>query len=65
MPIHPAGPLHLQAPAAMHMQPMLTGLPAPLAPLRTFVTQSGMRQPQRKVTSLGVALVQGWTRCVM
>jgi hypothetical protein len=48
VPIHPAGPLHLQPPA-MHVQPMLTGLPAPLATLRTFVTQPAMRQPQRKI----------------
>lgn len=49
VPIHPAGTLHLQPPTAVHMQPMLAGLPAPLAPLRTFVSQAGMRQPQRKV----------------
>ncbi|KAK9704486.1 hypothetical protein QE152_g27851 [Popillia japonica] len=49
VPIHPAGALHhLQAPA-VHVQPMLTGLPAPLATLRTFVPQPSIRQPQRKV----------------
>lgn len=50
VPIHPAGTLHLQPPA-MHMQPMLAGLPAPLATLRTFVaTQPAtVRQPQRKI----------------
>lgn len=48
VPIHPGGPLHLQPPA-MHVQPMLTGLPAPLATLRTFVAQPTIRQTQRKV----------------
>ncbi|XP_076256013.1 pseudouridylate synthase RPUSD2-like isoform X4 [Rhynchophorus ferrugineus] len=50
VPIHPAGTLHLQPPA-VHMQPMLAGLPAPLATLRTFVaTQpTAIRQPQRKI----------------
>ncbi|XP_066143649.1 pseudouridylate synthase RPUSD2-like isoform X1 [Euwallacea fornicatus] len=50
VPIHPAGHLHLQAPA-MHVQHMLAGLPAPLTALRTFVTTqpSAMRQPLRKV----------------
>ncbi|XP_023309919.1 RNA pseudouridylate synthase domain-containing protein 2 isoform X2 [Anoplophora glabripennis] len=48
VPIHPAGHLHLQPPA-MHVQPMLAGLPTPLATLRTFVTQPTMRQPQRKI----------------
>nr|XP_022916743.1 uncharacterized protein C18B11.02c-like isoform X2 [Onthophagus taurus] len=47
VPIHPAGAMHLQAP--VHVQPMLTGLPAPLASLRTFVPQPGLRQPQRKI----------------
>ncbi|XP_065163302.1 uncharacterized protein [Atheta coriaria] len=45
---HPGGPLHLQPPA-VHVQPMLAGLPAPLATLRTFVAQPTMRQPQRKI----------------
>ncbi|ENN77166.1 hypothetical protein D910_04147 [Dendroctonus ponderosae] len=51
VPIHPSGHLHLQTPT-VHMQPMLTGLPAPLATLRTFVaTQpNAMRQPQRKLS---------------
>lgn len=50
VPIHAAGHLHLQAPT-VHMQPMLTGLPAPLTTLRTYVaTQpTAIRQPQRKV----------------
>ncbi|XP_019867757.2 pseudouridylate synthase RPUSD2 isoform X2 [Aethina tumida] len=43
VPIHPTGHLHLQPPA-MHVQPMLTGLPAPLATLRSFVTQPTIRQ---------------------
>lgn len=47
VPIHPAGHLHLQPPA-MHVQPMLAGLPAPLATLRTFVTQPAIRQPQQR-----------------
>lgn len=48
VPIHPAGLQQLHHPALM--QPMLAGLPAPLTPLRTFVTQQPIRQPaQRKV----------------
>ncbi|XP_050309149.1 pseudouridylate synthase RPUSD2-like isoform X2 [Anthonomus grandis grandis] len=52
VPLHPAtGHLQLQAPA-MHMQPMLAGLPAPLATLRTFVATQPTairQQPQRKI----------------
>lgn len=50
VPIHPTGPIHLQPPG-VQLQPMLTGLPAPLATLRTFVTQPNLRQQpqQRKV----------------
>lgn len=48
VPIHP-GLQQLHHPALV--QPaMLAGLPAPLTPLRTFVTQQPIRQPtQRKV----------------
>lgn len=48
VPIHP-GLQQFNHPALV--QPaMLAGLPAPLTPLRTFVTQPAMRQPvQRKV----------------
>ncbi|KAF7286885.1 hypothetical protein GWI33_003455 [Rhynchophorus ferrugineus] len=58
VPIHPAGTLHLQPPA-VHMQPMLAGLPAPLATLRTFVaTQpTAIRQPQRKFNDLELQLL--------
>lgn len=50
VPIHPAGPLHHLQPPAVHVQPMLTGLPAPLATLRSFVPQPSVRQQsQRKV----------------
>ncbi|KAL1513456.1 hypothetical protein ABEB36_002864 [Hypothenemus hampei] len=53
VPIHPTGHLHLQTPA-VHMQPMLAGLPAPLTTLRTFVSQpTAIRQPQRKIRKRG------------
>lgn len=48
VPIHHPSPLQLQHPA-VHVQPMLTSIPAPLTTLRTFVTQPSIRQPQRKV----------------
>lgn len=58
VPIHPAGHLHLQAPT-VHMQPMLTGLPAPLTTLRTYVaTQpTAIRQPPRKVSLMNTISV--------
>lgn len=50
VPIHPAAGLQQLHHPALVQPAMLAGLPAPLTPLRTFVTQPAMRQPtQRKV----------------
>ncbi|GLV42476.1 RluA pseudouridine synthase 1 [Carabus blaptoides fortunei] len=50
VPIHPGGPLQQLHHPALMQSAMLAGLPAPLTPLRTFITQPAMRQPsQRKI----------------